>query len=185
MWLDEQKYKDLDKLSNIVAYLRDIIVQENGLLMHQSFKNVLNPKPDDPNVKWNSVILYQTHKHFELSYVDERFATVQSMIKETSSIVQAVINYIGPESITPLHRDSQECGEVEGSQQRVPTYQLMAGIYTPIGDIGLKFNDVARSWKDNEVLAFDGETPHCGWNNTKEYRIALYLDVTKESFNDI
>lgn len=183
MWLNHTDYKDLDKLYPLIKQLQDIIVKPNGLLLHDKFNNVVRPAHHDPKVKWYSIVLYQMNKDFDFAYVDSRFDEVIQSIKQIPSIIQAVINYIGPNSITPLHKDSKSCDDVEGSQKHVPTYQLMLGIYTPKGDIGLKFIDDARSWGDGDILAFDGETPHCGWNNTNDYRIALYLDVTKESFN--
>lgn len=183
MWLDQNNYKDLDKLYPLIKQLQEIIVGSDGLLLHDRFNDVVKPGHINPKVKWYSIVLYQLNKEFDFNYVDVRISKVQESIKRIPSIVQAVINYIAPNSVTPLHKDSQSCDEVEGSYHHGPTYQMMLGIYTPNGDIGLKFGDDARSWKDGDVLAFDGENPHWGWNNTNEYRISLYLDVTKDSFN--
>jgi hypothetical protein len=205
MWLDPKKYKEYDKLDKLIKMAKDIVIQQDGFpadidKMADDVKGFIAKDDTNPHkVNWSAITVYQRLDTFDFvaDKIDPRYKQLRDEIEKIPSITQAVINYIGANSITPWHQDSkvyestletQNCGGVMASGVVAPTYQIMAGIWIPDfenDDIALTFKEAgSKSWRTNEIVAFDGAYEHMGWNRTKYVRVSLFIDVVTDSFND-
>jgi len=184
MWLDPKTFKDYTVLEDACKVAQSIFKDIDILAINSNYIEVVGE--GIPGVDWRGIILYQKHSNSTLlaENIDVRFKQIHQMFANTDSILQAVINIIGPNSITPWHNDSRDYDINPIKLGKVPSYQMMVGILTPSGDIGMEFNSgYIMKWKDNDIVAFDGAEEHRGWNNTTEYRITMFLDVNRDAFN--
>lgn len=183
MWMNPENYKYINEAREILMLLREIIVKKEGNLMYDKFPNDVRfrHRPNRTDINWEAIILYLKPNPIpNLNIVDARFEHIYSILKNNPSFVEAVINYVGPNSISPLHSDKG--AYAFDSWAIEPTYQLVGGIYSPSGDMGLEMGGIPKKWESGEFIAFDGETLHHGWNRTDEWRISLYLDVKQTDF---
>ena len=183
MWLDPRTFKDYTILEEACKIAQDIFKDIDILTVNSEHTKVVGE--GIPGVDWRGITIYQKYSNNILTHknIDIRFTQIQKMFADTDSIFQAVINVIGPNSNTPWHNDSQDYDSNPIKLGTVLSYQMMIGIITPEGDLGMEFKSgTIIRWKDGDILAFDGSEDHRGWNNTNDYRITMFLDVNKESF---
>jgi hypothetical protein len=204
MWLDPKKYKDYDKLEAISQLAKSIVINSQGVPddidnMPDNLKGFIAKDNSHPEkVNWSAITVYQRLDTFEFvaDKIDPRYVSLRNEIEKIPSITQAVINYIGAESITPWHQDSkvyestldtQNCSGVMANNVVAPTYQIMIGLWIPFfenDEIALTFrNGDTKIWKTDDIVAFDGSFEHMGWNRTKQVRVSLFIDVLQESFD--
>lgn len=189
MWLDPKTFKDYAVLEEAYKIAQDIFKD----LDLESIKDKYIEKigEDIPGVDWFGIILYQKVpiKTIKSNRIDKRFKEIQKLFKKTDSVYQAVINVVGPNSITPWHNDARDYDKnpikLGYKKGVIVPYQMMIGIKTPPGDIGMEFESgFIMRWKDGDILAFDGGEEHHGWNKTDYPRITMFLDVDKAAFID-
>ena len=187
VWKDPTKYKDYDKLWPLVSMAKKIVVDDDGYpinieKINDQYKGfyLRKDRPENP-IKWNAITVY---------------TLLKNEFEKIETVTQAVINYIGPQSITPLHSDSKTykgsgqdyVGGVMANGVVAPTYQIMIGLWIPPFDndeIGLEFPGHGfKTWKTDEALAFDGAYDHQGWNRTDFTRVSLFIDVLKSSIDE-
>lgn len=183
MWMNPDNYKYIDDARKILNLLQDILVKDDHNLTFEIFPESmrLRYRPNRTDMDWVGVLLFLRGKsNVNLDHIDPRFSVIMNILENNHSFIEAAINFVGPNSITPLHSDKG--AYVYDSWAIEPSYQLVGGIYSPKGDIGLEMNGVAKSWSAGEFVAFDGSTEHHGWNRTNEFRISLYLDVRQGDF---
>lgn len=187
MWLDPKNFKDYAVLEEATKIAQDIFKDLDLVAIRNQY---VEPIGDDiPGVDWFGIIIYQREPIKELvsDKIDQRFKLIHDMFAATDSIFQAVINVVGPNSITPLHNDSRDYDgnpiKLGYTRGRITPYQMMTGVYMPPGDSGMQFaSGYILRWTDGDIMAFDGSEDHHGWNNTSESRITLFLDVDKDAF---
>jgi len=209
MWLDPKDYKDYDKLNPIIKLTKEIILDSNGYpididAISDKLKGfVARYNEVDYEVNWNAITAYQRLDTFNFvaELIDPRFRDLYNEIKKIPSIAQVIINFVGGNTITPWHIDDDsvleewkknnsglynENNSVIGCESITPTYQLMCGIWTTEfsgDDICLEFKDYGKkSWRANDIIAFDGTNEHMGWNKTSDVRVAMYFDVDRSAW---
>jgi len=204
VWKDPTKYKDYDKLWPLVSMAKKIVVGDDGYpinieKINDQYKGfyLRKDRPENP-IKWNAITVYQRLPDFQFiaDKIDQRYTLLKNEFEKIETVTQAVINYIGPQSITPLHSDSKTykgsgqdyIGGVMANGVVAPTYQIMIGLWIPPFDndeIGLEFPGHGfKTWKTDEALAFDGAYDHQGWNRTDFTRVSLFIDVLKSSIDE-
>jgi hypothetical protein len=188
MWLDPKNFKDYDVLVKATMLAQDIFKELDVYSIDTSLVEHIGEEITEVN--WFGIIVYQKEpiKSFVADKIDPRFKIIYDLFDNTDSIYQAVINVVGPNSVTPLHNDSRDYESnpirIGYTRGRITPYQMMTGIQTPEGDIGMEFvSGYTMRWKDGDIMAFDGSEDHHGWNRTSSPRITMFLDVDKNAFN--
>lgn len=204
VWKDPKKYRDYDKLIPLIDLAKKIVVGDDEYpidieKVNDRYKGFYLRKDRDRDpIKWNAVTVYQRLPDFQFiaDKIDPRYKDLKDGFEKIETVTQAVINYIGPHSITPLHRDSETyngsgsdyIGGVMANSVVAPTYQIMIGLWIPPFDndeIGLEFPGHGyRTWRTDEALAFDGAYDHRGWNRTDHPRVSLFIDVLQTSLDE-
>ena len=200
MWLDYKDFEDYEKLYDLIKLGQEIVINPDGTpfdikQIPKEFKQFI--AEDSNEIDWESLTIYQKVPSIDIiaHKIDPRYELLKQKLSEIPSITQAVINWIGPNSVTPYHCDNRVYNTdiatntgVQASNVLGDTYQIMLGLYIPQFDnmeIGLKFKhspDDQRTGRSGEILAFDGSYEHSGWNNTNEVRISLFIDVVQGSW---
>lgn len=201
MWLDPKDFEDYDKLHDLIKLGQEIVINPDGTpfdikQVSKEFKQFI--AEDSKDIDWESLTIYQKVPSIDIiaHKIDPRYELLKQKLSEVPAITQAVINFIGPNSITPYHCDNQVYDTdiatntgVQASNVLGDTYQIMMGLYIPPfenGEIGLAFlhdnGADTRGWRSGEIVAFDGSYDHSGWNRTNEVRISLFIDVVQSSF---
>lgn len=200
MWLDYKDFEDYEKLYDLIKLGQEIVINPDGTpfdikQIPKEYKQFI--AEDSKDIDWESLTIYQKVPSIDIiaHKIDPRYEVLRQKLSEIPSITQAVINWIGPNSITPMHCDNQVYDTdiatntgVQASNVLGDTYQIMMGLYIPQFDnmeSGLMFKhspEDKRTWRTNEIIAFDGSYEHSGWNLTNEVRISLFIDVVKSSW---
>jgi hypothetical protein len=145
VWKDPTKYKDYDKLWPLVSMAKKIVVDNDGYpinieKINDQYKGFYLRKDRSENpIKWNAITVYQRLPDFQFiaDKIDQRYTLLKNEFEKIETVTQAVINYIGPQSITPLHSDSKTykgsgqdyVGGVMANGVVAPTYQIMIGLW--------------------------------------------------------
>lgn len=200
MWLDYKDFVDSEKLYDLIKLGQEIVINPDGTpfdikQIPKEFKQFI--AEDSKDIDWESLTIYQKVPSIDIiaHKIDPRYELLRQKLSEIPSITQAVINWIGPNSVTPYHCDNRVYNTdiatntgVQASNVLGDTYQIMLGLYIPQFDnmeIGLMFKhspEDQRTWRSGEIIAFDGSYEHSGWNNTNEVRISLFIDVVQNSW---
>jgi hypothetical protein len=200
MWLDYKDFEDYEKLYDLIKLGQEIVINPDGTpfdikQIPKEFKQFI--AEDSNEIDWESLTIYQKIPSIDIiaHKIDSRYELLRQKLSEIPSITQAVINWIGPNSVTPYHCDNQVYNTdiatntgVQASNVLGDTYQIMLGLYIPQFDnmeIGLMFKhspEDQRTWRSGEIIAFDGSYEHSGWNKTNEVRISLFIDVVQNSW---
>lgn len=204
VWKDPKKYRDYDRLQPLVDLAKSIVVGTDEYpidieKINDQYKGFYLRKNREHNpIKWNAITVYQRLPDFDFiaDKIDTRYKILKDGFAEIETVTQAVINYIGPQSVTPLHSDSKTykgsaneyVGGVMANGVVAPTYQIMIGLWIPPfenDEIGLEFPGYGyKTWRTNEALAFDGAFEHQGWNRTNHPRVSLFIDVLQTSLDE-
>jgi hypothetical protein len=200
MWLDYKDFEDYEKLYDLIKLGQEIVINPDGTpfdikQIPKEFKQFIAEDSDE--IDWESLTIYQKVPSIDIiaHKIDPRYELLRQKLSEIPSITQAVINWIGPNSVTPYHCDNRVYNTdiatntgVQASNVLGDTYQIMLGLYIPQFDnmeIGLMFKhspEDQRTWRSGEIIAFDGSYEHSGWNKTNEVRISLFIDVVQNSW---
>lgn len=171
--------------------LRDVVINE-----YNEVKNFIDLKTSLPaESKYGSMMKPEQYKDlawFAYPFIDDEVVVEQYAqlwpetilcLKKLSGLINATINFIGPNSLIFDHVD----------HQMVANLNKKIGVGTIIGidmpsdvmeEMGFHVNYEYKTWKTGDILSFNGYKIHGGWNRTNKWRVSMIVD-TDEKYWDI
>jgi hypothetical protein len=113
---------------------------------------------------------------------EEIFKKSTDLIKAMPGIKRADYIAIRPNTFMPLHVDNAELPPYS----EIDWYSVYVGVKVPSEDpniVGVKINDDIYKHAVNHAIVFDTQIPHCAWNYSDEWWLAIKFYIKKEFFN--
>lgn len=105
--------------------------------------------------------------------------------KSLPGIVNFSLNAISPGGQVPIHSDySYDMRKDLSGVDKV--YAIVIGVDIPstnIKECGFRIGDETFLLKTGDIIAFDGQEPHGGWNYTDKWRYTINMDIKEEYWN--
>jgi hypothetical protein len=131
---------------------------------------------------WYAVPNIRASKLTEWSNVLPRLSAAA---KQLPGVVNFTLNAIAPGGQVPIHSDYTYDMRKDLSKSDL-VYVILLGVDIPstnIDECGFKIGDDTILIKTNDIIAFDGGIPHCGWNFTDKWRYTINIDLSAEYWN--
>lgn len=195
MWIDPKLYIDYHKLDNILKRIQNVLLNYPIEKLHEIGSNWFPEKDDCATF---SIILHK--KDIIIECINTETEKIIHDIQKLSGINQCLINFIKAGDPIPDHTDGREYYDkkdniheekikaLENIHFSKDTYQIILGIQIPSNNpdiVGFHVNNEIRGYNTGDIVAFDGNVMHGGWNYSNEYRITACLDIDKKSFQNV
>ena len=139
---------------------------------HDEIIERLNAKKIKPETKDNTWTLYGFILNGKtISENAKNVPQTLQIIKSLPGVVNAGFSCLAPNKSTGYHK------EIDMGFHRVHLPLII-----PKGDCAIKVGSDVRKWIDEDILIFDDRKMHCAWNNTKEYRYVMVVDVLRPDY---
>ena len=94
-------------------------------------------------------------------------------------LVNAYVNFIMPFKVVPPHTDEY----FEKNIISLKSYGAVIGISMPSNDpkvVGFEVGGIVKGWSTGDIVCFDGNVTHSGWNYTDKVRVTALLDIEQK-----
>jgi hypothetical protein len=102
-----------------------------------------------------------------------------NQIKSVVGLVNAYVNFIMPFKVIPPHTDDY----FEKNLFSFKSYGTVIGISIPSNDpkvVGFQVGGIIRGWSTGDIVCFDGNVIHSGWNYSDKVRVTALLDIEQK-----
>lgn len=218
MWVDYKKYKHhtlLEQLSVALQedykewsqhYKPDVdgicvwryeYADPTGVQTEKDPDNLLYEKPVtqqeiDYQDAWWAIGLFFTREWVANSKFPGYWVRSKQILEKLPGLHQAIINFIVPRGIIPMHPDTGSWERIQlDLGRRVTGYTAVVAIDYPsdkLEDVGFRFEGEAdgRAFKTGDVWAFEGRYHnHEVWNNTDKWRVTCVIDIDKTEWENV
>jgi hypothetical protein len=184
-WIDYKKfnyYHEVEKLRDIVINeygdIKDTISQEQtGLSVHERYGSTAT------DIYWYGFPLIDVEKE-NTDYTKYWPKTIEKL-KTIPGIINACINFVGPNSRLPDHVDMDISKEKIGDRTAIGT---IIGIDMPSADpaiVGFHVDNEIKGWSTGDIVCIDGYKNHGGWNKSNSWRVSLLFDTDTKFWNTL
>ncbi|OBG89628.1 hypothetical protein A9X03_17465 [Mycobacterium sp. E1715] len=155
----------ISKLSKVQGELRALLSAPETIPNHQEIVETIAAISNDD--KWLSYFFYIYGRRFD-KQCDECPDTAR-LLQDIPGMKTAFFSILSPGKNIPPHR---------GPYQGVMRYHLPL-VVPQDGECGIRVGDETASFQEGVALMFDDTYEHEVWNNTKETRVVLFLDIAR------
>lgn len=141
------------------------VKEENVFKKFKSLETNLNY--DKLNPGWKTYVLIFNGK---ITSYSKGFENTMSILKKIPGVKHAGFSCFEPGAISDYHTDNN-----------FDTYRYHLPLIIPKGDC--KFKLLNKYYTFNNPIIFDDSCKHQVWNNTKDNRIILIIDIYRKDFN--
>lgn len=195
MWVDPKTYVDYHKLDDILQRIQNSLAKHSIEELHKIGGNWFPEKEDCATFS-----IFLNNKDKILNRIDNEMEGIIKDIQHLAGVNQCIINFIKPGDPIPDHTDGRDYydNKEEVHEEKLKaledvhfgqdTYQIILGIQIPSDDptiVGFHVNNEIKGYRTGDIVAFDGNVIHGGWNNSNEYRITVCLDTDKKAFQNV
>ncbi|MCB0401883.1 MAG: aspartyl/asparaginyl beta-hydroxylase domain-containing protein [Flavobacteriales bacterium] len=143
----------------------------NYLLENKEIKPYFNPNLTANSTQWKSFafVVWGWKKRINI----KKCPNTYKLLQQVEGLVSASISILEPETrILPHVGDTNAI------------YRCHLGLVIPQGlpVCGIEVGGVQRSWEEGKILVFDDAQRHRAWNDSKETRVVMIIDVMRQAY---
>ena len=168
---DAKSFPWVDKIEDNWEVIKNEIA--SYVSHNKEIKPYFNEKLTVDATKWKSFALlvwgWKKNKNIK------QCLKTYELLNNIEGLVSASISILDPETIIKPHF---------GDTNAIMRCHLGLIIPGQLPYCGIEVGGIQKSWEEGKLIIFDDSQTHSAWNNTKQTRIVMIIDVVRKEFLD-